>query len=85
MYSVIELQTTDGQTIHNYQTADTKAKAMSAYHTTLAYAALSEVEVHTCIVVDEKGQYVARECYEHPKLVESEVTTDEGILESATE
>ena len=77
MYSIIELQTTDGTTIHNYQTAETKAQAMSVYHTTLAYAALSEVEVHTCIVVDEKGQYIARECYEHPKAVE-EVAEDEA-------
>ena len=83
MYSIIELQTTDGTTIHNYQTAETKAQAMSVYHTTLAYAALSEVEVHTCIVVDEKGQYLARECYEHPKAVE-EVIADEAESEETT-
>ena len=83
MYSIIELQTTDGTTIHNYQTAETKAQAMSVYHTTLAYAALSEVEVHTCIVVDEKGQYIARECYEHPKAVE-EVIADEAESEETT-
>ena len=76
MYSIIELQTTDGTTTHNFSTADTKDKAMSIYHTTLSYAALSEVEIHTCMVVDEKGQYLARECYEHPKAVE-EVSTNE--------
>ena len=85
MYSIIELQTTDGTTVHNYQTAETKAQAMSVYHTTLAYAALSEVEVHTCIVVDEKGQYIARECYEHPKAVEKEVSADEAKSEETTE
>ena len=84
MYSIIELQTTDGTTVHNYQTAETKAQAMSVYHTTLAYAALSEVEVHTCIVVDEKGQYIARECYEHPKAVE-EVIADEAESEETAE
>ena len=84
MYSIIELQTTDGTTVHNYQTAETKAQAMSVYHTTLAYAALSEVEVHTCIVVDEKGQYIARECYEHPKAVE-EVIADETESEETAE
>ena len=84
MYSIIELQTTDGTTIHNYQTAETKAQAMSVYHTTLAYAALSEVEVHTCIVVDEKGQYIARECYEHPKAVE-EVIADEAESQETAE
>lgn len=65
MFSIIELQTTDGVTAHIYQTADTKEQAMSKFHTCLAYAAVSEVEYHTCMVVDEKGQYLARECYEH--------------------
>ena len=83
MYSIIELQTTDGTTIHNYQTAETKAQAMSVYHTTLAYAALSEVEVHTCIVVDEKGQYLARECYEHPKAVEGVIADEAESQETA--
>lgn len=79
MYSIIELQTTDGQTVHIYNTTETQAQAMSVYHTTLAYAALSEVEYHTCIVVDEKGQYIARECYEHPKAVVIEEVSDEVV------
>lgn len=84
MYAIIELQTTDGVTVHNYSTAETKAQAMSVYHSTLAYAALSEVEYHACLVVDEKGQYLARECYEHPKAVE-EVITDEAESQEAAE
>ena len=65
MYSIIELQTTGGSTAHIYQTAETRELAMSKYHQVLAYAATSQVEYHTCLVVDEKGQYLARECYEH--------------------
>ena len=65
MYSIIELQTTGGVTAHIYQTADTRELAMSKYHMVLAAAAVSQVEYHTCMVVDEKGQYLARECYEH--------------------
>jgi len=65
MYSIIELQTTGGQTQHIYQTAETKPEAMSKYHGVLAFAATSEVEVHTCFVVDEQGRYVARESYIH--------------------
>lgn len=85
MYSIIELQTTNGITVHNFSTADTKDKAMSIYHTTLSYAALSEVEIHTCIVVDEKGQYIARECYTHSKPVVVEVNTDEIKSEETAE
>ena len=82
MYSIIELQTTEGQTIHNFNTAETIAKAMSQYHTILSYAAISEVEYHSCIVVDEEGKYIARECYKHPKTASEEVA-DESITEEA--
>lgn len=67
MYSVIELQTNDNATVHIYQNAETFSEAMSKYHTVLAAAAVSQVEQHACIVVDEKGRYIARECYEHPR------------------
>ena len=71
MFSIIELQTSSGSTAHIYQTAETKEQAMSKYHTCLAAAAISNVEYHTCFVVDERGQYLARECYEHPKASDS--------------
>ena len=73
MFSIIELQTTNGQTAHVYQTAETRDEAMSKYHTVLASAAISKVEYHACIVADEQGRYIARECYEH---IES--TPDQG-------
>ena len=65
MYIVIELQTTGGQTANIVTTKNTKDEAMSAYHGILASAAISSVEYHTALVVDPKGQYLARECYEH--------------------
>lgn len=65
MYIIIELQTTNGQTANIVQTKETKAEAMSAYHSILAAAAISAVEYHTAIVMDEQGKYLARECYEH--------------------
>ena len=65
MYSIIELQTTNGQTAHLYQTAETKNEAMSKFHTVLSYAATSNVTYHACIVMDEEGKYLARECYTH--------------------
>jgi hypothetical protein len=65
MYSIIELQTNNGQTAHLYQTAVTQNEAMSKFHTVLASASISSVEIHTCVVMDEEGKYLARECYKH--------------------
>ena len=65
MYSIIELQTTGGQTAHVYQTAETKDEAMSKFHLVLASAAISTVEHHVCVVLDENGMMVAHECYHH--------------------
>lgn len=76
MFSIIELQTTNGVTTHIYNTAETKDQAMSIYHTTLSYAAVSQVEYHACIVMDEQGRYLARECYEHITPVEPETTEE---------
>lgn len=65
MYIVIELQTTQGQTANIVTQKETKDEAMSAYHMILASAAVSSVEYHTAVVMDEHGRYLARECYEH--------------------
>lgn len=65
MYSIIELQTTNGQTVHLYQTAETQNEAMSKYHSILSYAATSNITYHACVVMDEEGKYIARECYRH--------------------
>lgn len=76
MYIVIELQTNDDQTANIVQTKDTKEEALSAYHSILAAAAVSSVEYHTALVVDPKGQYLARECYEH---IQPEIESEEVI------
>ena len=68
MFSIIELQTTNEVTSHIYNTAETKEQAMNIYHTTLSYAAASQVEYHTCVVMDEQEKYLVRECYEHPVI-----------------
>lgn len=67
MYYIIEIQETDGVPAILTQTQDTKDKALSVFHTILGYAALSEVEYHTCVVMDEQGRYIARECFIHPR------------------
>lgn len=76
MFIVIELQTVGGQTANTVQTKATKAEAMSAYHMILASAAVSDIEYHTAVVMDEQGRYLARECYEHLPEVEEEVAED---------
>ena len=65
MYIVIELQTTKGETSSIVTTKPSKNEAMSAFHSIMAAAAISNVEYHTAVVMDRKGQYIAKECYEH--------------------
>lgn len=65
MFSIIELQTKKGKTAHLYSTAKTYEEAMSKYHTVLAAAAISEVDIHACLVVNEQGGTIAREDYTH--------------------
>ena len=66
MYTIIELQTNNGETAMTpAQFKATRDEAMSVYHGILAYACISEVQKHTVVVLDEEGKYVARECYKH--------------------
>lgn len=69
MYFVIEIQT--NTIVNPIQTATTKNEAMGKYHTVLSYAAVSSVDYHTCMVVDERGQVMAKECYRHNQPPES--------------
>ena len=66
MYIIQEIQTTGNQT--NLLPAITKTnrdEADSAYHSILASAAISSVTVHTVVMLDEHGNTVRREFYEH--------------------
>ena len=65
MFSIIELQTINNETTHIYQTALTREEAMSKYHTVLASAAISNVDYHACVVLNEEGVSIARESYNH--------------------
>lgn len=73
MFFIIELQVNGESGANIVQTADSYENAMSKYHTVLASAAVSEVEKHTCIVLDDEGRHMARECYEHIKEPEPEL------------
>lgn len=66
MYILQELQSTGSSTALVPATAYTdKNQAEAAYHTALAAAAVSAVNVHTVMLYDEHGNVVRREFYEH--------------------
>ena len=76
MYYVVEIQDYGaGEGALLYFTYTDKNEAFSKYHTVLSFAATSNVAVHTCIIVDSAGQYIARESFSH---VQEEVTPDEN-------
>ena len=66
MYILQEMQTTGNQTaLTPVQTFTDKNAAESAYHSVLASAAISKVPVHAVVLMDEHGNVVRREFYEH--------------------
>lgn len=66
MYILQEMQTTGGQTaLVPPMTYADRNQAESAYHQALAAAAVSPVEIHTVVLLDEHGTTVKRDFYEH--------------------
>ena len=74
MFYVIELQTTTDESGAGILTSHkTRNEALSKYHNVLQYAAVSEVPVHAAVCVDEEGNLIAREAFDHRnKPVEAE-------------
>ncbi len=68
MYIVIEIQTNQDGTVGNFAWSfDNEAQAQQKYHTVLAYAAVSGLPCHTCMILCNDGQQVAWTCYKHPE------------------
>ena len=65
MFIVIELQTNGGTTSNLVTAYNTRAEAESHYHTVLAAAAVSSVEVHAAILVSSEGFPLMHACYLH--------------------
>ena len=66
MYIIQEIQTDNGQTaLVTPVTKTDKNEAESVFHTALAAAAISSVDVHTVIMYDEHGNVIKKEFYEH--------------------
>ena len=58
---------TEVSTIVN--TYESRADAENKYHTVLAYAAVSDVPVHSAVMLTDKGERIKNETFEH--LVQS--------------
>ena len=68
MYIIQEIQTNNGQsTLLPAIDKQDKNEAESTWHSIMASAAISTVEVHTVIMYDEHGNMVRNGYYEHIK------------------
>ena len=64
MYIVTELQTNGEATAVLNDVYTDKGLALQKYHTILASAAVSEVQVHTAMIVNEIGMVEYRETFD---------------------
>lgn len=66
MYIVIELQKNADGVVSNIVTShETLPEAESKYYSVLAAAAVSQIPVHSAIIVSEEGFPVKHQCYKH--------------------
>ena len=66
---IIEIQhSNDGTTSVLHEVKTDRDKAEQTYHTKLAYAAVSEVNVHSVVMLDDYGARVKGETYYHGSL-----------------
>lgn len=70
MYIVIELQTNNGKTANIVNAYDDLYTAFNKYHSILAAAAVSTVEVHTALILTETGGVVRAECFDRREQAE---------------
>lgn len=61
MYIVIEMQNgVIGENVWNFAN---RAEAESMYYNTLSYAAVSEVQTHTVMLISDEGFVIECKCY----------------------
>ena len=66
MYIVIELQkNAEGQVANLVTSHNTLAEAESKFYSILASAAVSNIPVHSAIIVSDEGFPVKYNCYKH--------------------
>lgn len=64
MFIVSELQTGETTAVLNFVFAD-RLQAEQKFHEVLAYAAVSQLPVHSAIMMTEEGVLIKRESYHH--------------------
>ena len=66
MYYILEIQTNADETsgILTYSETD-KNRALSKYHELLMYAAISNVYIHTVMIVTSEGRVVSVDSFKH--------------------
>lgn len=64
-YIVIELQTENGTTSTLTYQFDTVAQAEQKYYQILSFAVVSEVDIHSAVIMDNTGFVLKNECYKH--------------------
>lgn len=62
---IIEIQSTNGTTSILPTVRQERAEAEQKYHNTLAYAAVSNVGVHSVVMLDDFGTRIKGETYQH--------------------
>ena len=64
-YSVIELQTTDGTTSVLSNVYTDRGQAEQKYHQVLSYAAVSNVDIHSVVILSPEGFVMKNDVYFH--------------------
>lgn len=66
MYLVIEIQKmNNGQLSHLVTTHEEQSEAEQKYHAVLSAAAVSAVDVHSAVMLDDTGERIKGETYYH--------------------
>ncbi len=66
MYAVLELQKSDTLAAL-VDTYIDRSQAEQRFHTVLSYAAVSEIPVHTVLLISDEGYVLKQDSYIHPK------------------
>lgn len=68
MFIVTEIQTVSGRTATITTAFATLNEADNKYHSVLAAAAVSDVEIHAAIMYTNSGSCIKSECYRHGEV-----------------
>ncbi len=73
MYLVMEIQKMNSGSVSHLVTSHAeRAEAEQKYHTVLAYAAVSSVDVHSAVMLTDEGDMIKKETYYHGHAVAEE-------------